>query len=154
MHQAVREGLEDYLAGEPAPSNAFDNHLKSCPACADELEVLREQARLVGVLRASETVEPAPGFYARVVSRIERRMKPSIWALLLDPALGRRVAMASAVLALIVSAYIVSTEPFRMTPAASSAIAAIRELPQHGAAATTEQDRDVVLASLASFQEN
>jgi hypothetical protein len=153
MHQPVREGLEDYLAGKPSRTGDFGNHLKACMECAAELEILREQARLVGMLRPSEILDPAPGFYARVLSRIERRVKPSVWALLLEPTLGRRVALASAALALVVSAYIVSTEPFRMTPATSPAIAAIRELPQQGTAATSEQDRDVVLASLASFQE-
>jgi len=154
MHQPVREGLEDYLAGKSSPTDAFGSHLQACPECAAELEILREQSRLVRVLRTSDTVEPAPGFYARVLNRIERRVKPSIWALLLEPALGRRVALASATLALVVSAYIVSTEPFRMTPATTSAIAAIRELSQQDTTAAVAQDRDVVLASLASFQDN
>lgn len=156
MHQPVRDGLEDYLAGKPSPSDrfgddAFASHLKACPECAAELDLLREQARLVAVLRASDTVEPAPGFYARVLNRIEQRVKPSIWALLLEPRFGRRIALASAALALVVSAYIVSTEPFRATTAASSAIVA---LPQQDTPATMVQDRDVVLASLASFQDN
>ena len=62
--------------------------------------------------------------------------------------------MASAALALVVSAYIVSTEPFRTTPSASSAMVAIQELPQQDTPAAMAQDRDVVLASLASFQDN
>ena len=152
MHQPVRNELEDYLAGKPSLSDDFGNHLKACRECAVELEVLREQARLVGVLRASE-VEPAPGFYARVLNRIERHVKPSIWSLLLEPALGRRVAMASAALALVVSAYIVSTEPFRMTPVSAAGVVAIQQLPQQDTPATVAEDRDVVLASLASFQD-
>jgi hypothetical protein len=153
MHQPVRDGLEDYLAGRPLPSDDFASHLEVCRECASELEILREQTRLVRVLRAGE-VEPAPGFYARVLNRIERHVKPSVWSLLLEPSLGRRVAMASAALALVVSAYIVSTEPFRMTPAASSAAVAIQALPQQDTPAAVAQDRDVVLASLASFQDN
>jgi anti-sigma factor RsiW len=152
MHQPVRDELEDYLAGKPARSAEFSDHLTACQECAAELGVLREQARLVGVLRAGETAEPAPGFYARVLSRIEQRVKPSIWALLLEPRLGFRLAMASAALAFIVSVYIVSTEPFRAAPAAPSAI--VVALPQQDTPATVAQDRDVVLASLASFQEN
>ena len=152
MHQPVRNELEDYLAGKPSLSDDFGNHLKACQECAVELEVLREQARLVRVLRAGE-MEPAPGFYARVLNRIERHVKPSIWSLLLEPTLGRRVALASAALALVVSAYIVSTEPFRTTPVAPSSISAIQELPQQDTPAVAAQDRDVVLASLASFQD-
>ena len=154
MHQPVRDGLEDYLAGKPARSDDFGSHLEACKECAAELGVLREQARLVRVLRAGDTMEPAPGFYARVLGRIERHVKPSIWSLLLEPTLGRRVALASAALALVVSAYIVSTEPFRTAPVTPSAISAIRELPQQDTPAAVAQDRDVVLASLASFQDN
>ncbi len=95
-------------------------------------------------------MEPAPGFYARVLDRIERHVKPSIWSLLLEPALGRRVAMASAALALVVGAYIVSTEPFRATPAYASSIVA---LPQQDTPTTMVENRDVVLASLTSFQD-
>ena len=154
MHQPVRDGLEDYLAGKPSLSDEFDNHLKACEECAVEVEILREQARLVRVLRPAETMEPAPGFYARVLDRIERHVKPSIWSLLLEPSLGRRVAMASAVVALVVSAYIVSTEPFRTAPANPSAVYAIQELPQQDTPAVEAQDRDVVLATLTSFQDN
>ena len=153
MHQPVREGLEEYLADTGALSEEFNAHLKDCRECAEELQGLREQARLIQVLRSSEAMEPSPGFYGRVVGRIERRVQPSIWATLLDPTFGRRVAMASAALALVVSAYIVSTEPFRVTPLQSNAIT-IQALPQQDTPATVAQDRDVVLASLASFQEN
>jgi len=153
MHQSVREGLEDYLAGSGSPSEEFTAHLKSCRDCAEELQTLREQARLIRVLRSSEAMEPSPGFYARVVDRIERRTQPSIWTALLEPSFGRRIAMASAALALVVSAYIVSTEPFRVAPPTSNAIA-IQALPQQDTPATVAQDRDVVLASLASFQDN
>jgi len=153
MHQPVRDGLEEYLAGTGSLSEGFNAHLKACRECAEELQGLREQARLIRVLRSGEAVEPSPGFYARVVGRIERRIQPSIWATLLDPSFGRRIAMASAALALAVSAYIVSTEPFRVTPLPSNAIA-IQALPQQDTPATVAQDRDVVLASLASFQEN
>jgi len=150
MHQPVREGLEDYLAGTGTLSEQFNAHVKGCRECAEELQGLREHARLIRVLRPGEEVEPSPGFYARVVERIERRTQPSIWATLLNPSFGRRIAMASAALALVVSAYIVSTEPFRVAPPPSNAIA-IQALPQQD---TVAQDRDVVLASLASFQEN
>jgi len=150
MHQPVRDGLEDYLAGSGRVSDEFAGHLKACPECSREVDGLRRQARLVRLLRPDESPEPAPGFYARVVNRIERRVRPSMWATLLDPSFGRRIAMVSAALALMVSAYIVSTEPFRNTAPSSGAVA-IQALPQQD---TVAQDRDVVLASLASFQEN
>jgi anti-sigma factor RsiW len=153
MHQPVREELEDYLAGGTPPSNRFDQHLRECAECAVEVGVLREQAALVRVLRTDEEVEPAPGFYARVLNRIEQRVRPSIWSLLRDPSLGRRIAVASAALAFVVCAYIVSTEPFRMTPSAASTVA-IQQLSREDTPVTVAQDRDVVLASLASFREN
>jgi len=153
MHQSVRDGLEEYLADTGSLSEEFKAHLKACRECAEELRGLRRQALLVRALRPAEAAEPAPGFYARVVERIERRVRPSIWAALLEPSFGRRVAMASAALALAVSAYIVSTEPFRVTPPLANALA-IQTLTRQDTPATVAQDRDVVLASLASFQEN
>ena len=153
MHQPVREELENYLAGGAPPSNRFDQHLRECAECAAEVGVLREQAGLVRALRVDEAIEPAPGFYARVLNRIEQHVQPSIWSLLRDPSLGRRIAVASAALAFVVSAYIVSTEPFRMTPSPGSTVA-IQRLSRQDTPATVAQDRDVVLASLASFREN
>jgi len=153
MHQPVREGLEEYLAGR-LPSGEFESHLQSCAECSVEVEILREQSRLVRVLRADETVEPAPGFYARVLNRIEQHVRPSIWALLLEPSLGRRIAMASAVLTVAIGAYIVSTEPFRPARMNPTAIYAIQALPQQDTPAVEAQDRDLVLANLASFQDN
>ena len=105
-------------------------------------------------LRVSEPAEPAPGFYARVIDRIERRVKPSIWSMLLEPSFGRRIAVASAALALVVSAYIVGTEPMWKTQSAPPAAYAIEQLPDQDTPAVAAQDRDVVLASLASFRDN
>ncbi len=153
MHQPVKDGLEDYLSGKRTRTGELEAHLGVCAECAAELGELQQQTRLIRSLNAGP-VEPAPGFYARVLQRIEERVKPSIWSILLQPAVGRRIAMASAALTLVVGGYLVTSER-SFHERAQAAIAAQRD---SGAvtqdAGDTPQDRDAVLVNLASFRDN
>ncbi len=153
MHQPVKDGLEDYLSGKRTRTGELEAHLSVCAECAAELGELQLQTRLIRSLNAGPA-EPAPGFYARVLQRIEERVKPSIWAILLQPAVGRRIAVASAALTLVVGGYLVTNERMFHSNAAA-AIAAQRAAVQ-GSDSTQQdqQDRDAVLVNLASFREN
>src|SRR5579872_6658123 len=51
-----------------------------------------------------------PGFYARVMERIEAEGPISIWNLFIESAFGRRIAVASLALALLVGVYLVTSE--------------------------------------------
>ncbi|MBZ5610939.1 MAG: hypothetical protein LAP38_21960 [Acidobacteriia bacterium] len=171
MHEPIRDNLEDYLRG-PAGRipQEFGAHLEACEECAGELKGLETQARMLRSLKAGQEVEPRAGFYARVMERIEERAQASIWAILLRPRIGRRLAVASAVLALLLAGYLVSTEPgdqslasapsvvLTDTPAPVVASQSIpqQEIPQPEIQRDTPQqqhERDAVLVNLASFRQ-
>ena len=147
MHQPIREGLEEYLngAGDRAIPRDFTAHLATCKDCADELRLIQDQAQSLRLLRAGE--EPRPGFYARVMDRIERQTDLSIWSIFLRPSFGRRIAIASATLALLMSVYLVSTEPGdREYSSSSPAVVTASD-------DSVQQQRDAVLVNLASYRE-
>ena len=76
MHRIIRDHLEQVLAdAEPAPEHPAGKHLAECEECRDAVAAMREQAAMlrqwrVAIAEMSE-VEPRPGFYARVLERIE-----------------------------------------------------------------------------------
>ncbi|HLN99831.1 MAG TPA: zf-HC2 domain-containing protein, partial [Pyrinomonadaceae bacterium] len=96
MHKPILDGLESYLSGhQPAlESEQFSAHLATCPECRAELDSLQAQAEMMRLLRAP-VVEPAPGFYARVMERIESQTPFSLWSIFLEPAFGTRVMVAA-----------------------------------------------------------
>jgi hypothetical protein len=73
---------------------------------------MQEQALLLRELRppGGAEPEPQPGFYARVMERIEAEGPISIWNLFVESAFGRRIAVASMALALLLGVYLVSVE--------------------------------------------
>ncbi len=64
---------------------------------------------LLTTLRAPEEVEPAPGFYARVLQRIEAR-EDSFWAFFVDSPFSKRMALASLTIAVALGSYVISAE--------------------------------------------
>ena len=70
-------------------------------------------------------MEPRPGFYARVMERIEAQTPTSVFTLFFDSLFGRRIAMASLALALLLGVYVISSNRWR-----EPQIAAIDGLPQ------------------------
>jgi hypothetical protein len=157
MHEPVKENLENYLNGysdrEMPPE--FTAHLDSCSGCAEELREIREQAQWLQALRCD--VEPRPGFYARVIDRIDRQTDNSIWAVFLRPSVGRRLAVASATLALLLGAYLISSERNAQAPEPTFAASpyALEGGPGFNisASAPLSEQRDAVLVNLASYHE-
>ena len=165
MHQPIKDNLEEYLkgSGEREISQDFAAHLASCRACADELGMIQEQARVLRVLRPAADLEPRPGFYARVMEQIEKQAGDSFWSIFLEPAFGRRLAIASAALVLLLGTYLISTEPgdHGWTPAPVAVvqpdnpgtdISAPDDVTLPGPD-SLQQQRDAVLVNLASYQE-
>ena len=150
MHQPIKEGLEEYLRGAGKGENPreFDAHLAACQSCAQELRLLEAQALWLRSLQDSPAVdaEPRPGFYARVMDRIEQETPRSIWSILLQPAFGRRIAVASGALALVLGTYLVSTEPGDLNAPPDQQGVVISKL-------NPSMDRDAVLMNLASYHE-
>lgn len=156
MHQPIQEGLEDYLSGDTASPRyrEFEAHLSVCPACRNEVAPLRDHALLIRTLRAPREEEPAPGFYARVMDRIETQVRPSFWADFLEPAFARRLMYSSAVLLLLLGGFLFSAGAPAVdtaTSAPEAIFAADEKGPDFGA--NPEHDRETVLVSLASYSE-
>jgi predicted anti-sigma-YlaC factor YlaD len=153
MHQHVRDNLEDYLRGvdgpfqKPLPPDV-EEHLEACGECRTELKQFERQTVVLRSLRTPQDAEPRPGFYARVMQRIdEARATSSVWAAFLEPIFARRLAMASAAVVILLGTFWFTTEPRDIgapprTPAVQTAV----DLDN-----TTPQERDAVLAKLVSF---
>src|SRR5947209_876191 len=122
MHGYIRDQLEDLLATAPPAGRlpgaipkydveGVSKHLQSCADCSSELETMQAQSAILRALRAPEDeVEPAAGFYARVMQRIEESAKDSIWSVFIYSPFGKRLAFASLAIAALLSTYVVSLE--------------------------------------------
>jgi predicted anti-sigma-YlaC factor YlaD len=150
MHGSVRDGLEDLLAAKPsaAGSQGLIGHLSSCAECSAELQTMAEQSKLMQSLRASEEMEPTAGFYARVLQRIEERARESIWAVFIYSPFGKRLAVASFMLAVLLGSYVVTQES--RDGHLGGKMTAQEHFDALVAGSQAEQ-RDVVLANFASY---
>jgi len=151
MHREVRDHLEEVLAGSAVPPA---NHLDACPECRDEISAMREQAVLLRDLRSE--AEPRPGFYARVMERIESQRVVSIWTLFSESTFGRRIAVASMALALCMGVYLFTSEhtPEEEPVIAAQGAAVLPGEDQPGTVLTgSELDKDSVLVNLVTYRE-
>ena len=160
MHQPIRDNLEEYLKGSTRRvPQAFHAHLVACEECASELRLLETQANMLRSLRSVEDVGPIPGFYARVRERIEDQGRASIWSVFLQPSFGRRLAIASATLVVLLATYLVTTEPGDQSLASVPTVATdIVSTPAPEARAVDDslqqqRQRNAVLVDLASYHE-
>jgi predicted anti-sigma-YlaC factor YlaD len=157
MHQPIRDNLEEYLKGSTRQvPQAFHAHLVACEECASEIRLLETQANMLRSLRSGPDVGPSPGFYARVLERIEEQERSSVWSVFLQPNFGRRLAIASATLVVLLGTYLITTEPGDQnipSPAVASDTVNVAA-PESGAVQdSVQQQRDAVLVNLASFHE-
>lgn len=157
MHGLIKERLEEYLRGLPGAHlpAAFEQHLNTCRECRDELTRIEEQAVLLQALRAPADVEPRAGFYARVMERIEveAQHKVSFWNAFLEPVFGRRLAVASLALILVLGTYLALNESdIGPAPLSADTIIAVDEHPPD-LGMDQQRDRDTILATLASYRE-
>lgn len=154
MHRIVRERLEDYLRGAPGKTlpPEFEEHLRACAECREELGCMQEQSRLLHVLAPSEAMEPAPGFYARVLERIESQRRPSFWDAFLEPAFGRRLLVTSLALVCVLGGFLAFTEAASEASVSRPEAVMTAEHPA-GMGVNADQDRETVLVSLATYRE-
>jgi putative copper export protein len=93
------------------------------------------------------------------MGRIENQAPASVWSIFLQPSFGRRLAIASAALVVLLGTYLISTEPGSPTVALAptvatdtvSAPASESGVPQDSL--QQQRQRDAVLVDLASFHE-
>ena len=150
MHGSTRDRLEELLAarGAAGGDSGVGKHVSSCPECSAEIEGMKTQADLLQLLRAPEGIEPTPGFYARVLQRIEQRAKQSIWAVFIYSPFGKRLVFASLTVALALGTYVVSEESREGHLLGASTIA--QELHDDAVVEGDQaQQRDAVLANFA-----
>jgi len=155
MHGLIRDRLEEYLRRSPGKQVSFEveEHLRLCEECREEVSWMQEQSRLLQALTPVRTIDPAPGFYARVMERIEARETPSIWSIFLQPAFGRRIFATSLALACLLGGFLAFTETQleHSRPAAAS-IMAVEEHPP-GLGQDVQRDRETMLVTLATYHE-
>jgi len=154
MHGLIREGVEDYLRGGKT-SPEFLAHLRNCETCRELLNSIQEQSQMLRVLAPSRVTEPAPGFYARILERIETREGESFWTVFTDPWFVRRVLATSLTLAVLLGGYLAFMEAGQQpVPAAANAerIIAVDEHPP-GLGEDRQRDRNTMLVTLASYRE-
>lgn len=156
MHKPTLEGLEAYLAGRSADPAAVAllAHIEGCAECRAMVGGMRAQAGMVRALKAEQGVEPAPGFYARVMERIEAQAAGSFWAVFLEPFFARRFMYASLALMMVMFLAAVSVnselDVHYSVPMEMAAEVSLPDSSVFGG----QDGRDVVFVNLASFGES
>jgi len=160
MHRLVQNHIEDVLAGIESASVA--EHLGACEECRSQVTAMRGHAAAMRELRAP-AAEPRPGFYARVMERIEAQGPVSIWNLFIESAFGRRIAVASLALALLVGVYLISSErsadqPVMAGQQGQAAVVVGEDGPGQvlsiiNHSSLNQPSEDAVLANLVTYQE-
>lgn len=154
MHRSIRDHLEEVLAGSHDASREggpVQEHLKNCSECSAEVGTMREQALLLRGLRVPQddvNAEPRPGFYARVMERIEAQGPASIWNVFIESAFSRRLAVVSMALALLFGIYVVTEEQKEHSALTAGSDDSGLVWNQAGA-----PDRDAVLVNLVTYRE-
>ena len=154
MHRLIQDHLEEVLAESnselESPAAA---HLSECAECREEVSAMRSHAAMLRALRApvsmNDELAPRPGFYARVMERIEAQRPIDIWQLFFDSAFGRRIAIASMALALFFSLYLVSSERL----AQPVTISVDEDHPGMTLTKAGLPDKDTVLVDLVTYRE-
>jgi hypothetical protein len=128
---------------------------------------MQEHTALLRELRAPEgfVADPRAGFYARVMERIEAEGPISIWNLFIESAFGRRIAVASMALAILLGVYLVTSERSAQDPMIAGQEAQQQQLivmGEDGPARVIMQmeqspegqsSEDAVLADLVTYRE-
>ncbi len=112
MDAFLRDILEDYLSGTLSRTRkaGLEAHLAKHPEAAEQLEQFRNTSLMLAELRApeGEPVGPEPGFYARVLQRIDQQQEEPFWAFFLQPLFVRRLAFGSLMWLALVGSYVIS----------------------------------------------
>jgi anti-sigma factor RsiW len=146
------ESLEEYLSGtlDPAADRGVEAHLSTCRKCREELAGMRDISTLFDALQPEATLEPAPGFYARVTQLVgERKAVPSFAAFFaMDLAFGRRLAFAALLTFAILGSYLVMREGEYPTGLSPEAVMAQQNSPAFDSASA----QDNMLVTLTTYE--
>jgi len=144
MHQVILDRLEEHLSGSLS-SREFTAHLESCDTCRTEVRQMQELSGALLALRAVEPVAPALGFYAKVARQVEVQRPRAPWSFVwLDPAFGKRVALASLMTLDILGSYLITRETEYSAGPAKPEVIMAQQAPA--------DNSDTILATLASYE--
>lgn len=163
MDRRIENNLENYLRGslDPRARSEFEGLLESDAATRRMVEDFERHAKMIRAsLRPGESpgagvnLDPAPGFYGRLMDRIEAQRGGSFWNLILEPRFFQRLAFASASLLVLLGLMLA-------VPSGEQTIAAG---PEHFLAQEEAQDlnvtvehqgrnRDALLVNLTTYGE-
>lgn len=152
MHAVVIDNLEGYLAEalEPAALREIEAHLSACPSCRGEVLEMRQACGWIAALQVEEPVEPAPGFYARVMREVGgRKPVPTFSSLFsLDLVFARRLVFASLLTLAVLGSYLVSRETHEPALLSPEVVMAQQDNPTVDSAHAHE----AMLATLGSYE--
>ncbi len=159
MHRSVEDHIEEFLEGRLSgvARESFESHVAVCRQCHDLAVQMQSHSELLHCLSAPAELEPSPGFYARVMRRVDSEARPSFWSLLLDPIFLRRLVYASASLVILMGVFLLATEPVHhelaSTPVHALAQPSAAQLnsEQPASPENVQQGRDSLLITLATF---
>lgn len=153
MHEPVIQNLEEILRGA-APGRDAEDHLKGCEACREIVASMKMQNEMFRALQPARDVETRPGFYARVMERIESQARPSIWSTFGESLFAKRLAYASFSFVVLLGTYVLSSarSDQQVTVNGPEAILADDTQAQVGTN-NPERDRETILVTLATYQE-
>lgn len=154
MDERIRRRLEDYLNGSlPAGADpSFDRALEARPETKRELRLLAEQSEAIRrSLRAPEGVAPHPGFYARVMARVEEESRASVWSPFTG-VFGQRLIFAASMLVVLLGVALMGTESEAEPEIAEAPVQMLVDPdPDAHLVGNEAEDRGRVFATLASY---
>ena len=146
------ESLEEYLSGtlKPEAHRDIEAHLNLCEPCRQEMAGMREISQMFEALAPQEGIEPAPGFYARVMQQVGgRRAAPSFASLFaLDTVFARRLVFASLLMLAALGSFLVSREAEYPSGPSPEVVMAQQDSPQFEAA----QAHEAMLATMTTYE--
>lgn len=157
MHAAVVDSIEAYLSGllNPADRQRIEAHLSQCDMCREEVAAMEDVSLLLGSLRGGEAVEPVPGFFGRVMERVEERRPAQRTAnaslanlFAFDLAVGRRLAFAALLTLAILGSFLVSRETGYSPIPSPETIMAQQDQPSFDSA----PGHDAMLLTLTAYE--
>ncbi len=157
MEERIRERAEDYLDGrlsgavDPIVDRLLENH----PADRSLLDQFAEQALLIRKTLRGPEMSPPPGFYSRVLARIQAEDSQATFWSIFTGTFGQRLVYASAALLVLMGVAMWTTDG--ELPRQEFAEAPVRMLiddrPEVHLVGEQFEDRGRVFVSLASYDD-
>lgn len=159
MDRRIENNLEGYLRGslDPRGRSEFEGLLESDAETRRMVEQFERHARIMRASLRTDGVDPAPGFYGRVMDRIEAQRGGTFWNLFLQPLFFQRVAFASAaLLVLMLGALMMAPGDGNVIVAAGPEHFMAQDADQETLTVNVEQqdrNRDALLVNLTTYGE-